>query len=112
MIFADVTSDMTILKDKIFEPVLYISPLNSKKEANALATDTPYGLTNYIQTSGKIRARRMARWLRSGMVEMNGNFGSSLGAPLGGMMQSGNGHKGGFWNLEKFLGVKIASDWE
>ena len=112
MIFADVTSDMTILKDKIFEPVLYISPLNSKKEANALATDTPYGLTNYIQTPDKIRARRMARGLRSGMVEMNGNFGSSPGAPFGGMMQSGNGHKGGFWNLEKFLGVKIASDWE
>ena len=72
------------------------------EEAIKLANDTPYGLTNYIQTADKSRARRVARRLRSGMVEVNGKFGGA-GTPLGGMKQSGTGREGGVWGLEEFL---------
>ena len=58
----------------------------------------------------KSRARRVARRLRSGMVEMNGKFGGA-GSPFGGMKQSGNGREGGAWGLEEFLEVKAVSDW-
>ena len=109
-IFADVTPDMTIWKEEIFGPVLCISPFGSEEEAITLANDTPYGLTNYVQTSDKTRARRVARLLRSGMVEMNGKF-SGAGSPFGGMKQSGNGREGGAWGLEEFLEVKAVSDW-
>ena len=109
-IFADVTPDMTIWKEEIFGPVLCISPFGSEEEAITLANDTPYGLTNYVQTSYKTRARRVARLLRSGMVEMNGKF-SGAGSPFGGMKQSGNGREGGAWGLEEFLEVKAVSDW-
>ncbi|MCK0104179.1 aldehyde dehydrogenase family protein [Pseudohalocynthiibacter sp. F2068] len=109
-IFADVTPEMTIWKEEIFGPVLCITPFDGEDEAIALANDTPYGLTNYVQTTDKSRARRVARQLRSGMVEMNGKPGGA-GSPFGGMKQSGNGREGGVWGLEEFLEVKAVSDW-
>ena len=109
-IFADVTQDMTIWREEIFGPVLCITPFDCEEEAINLANDTSYGLTNYVQTSNKARARRVARQLRSGMVEMNGKF-SGAGSPFGGMKQSGNGREGGAWGLEEFLEVKAVSDW-
>ena len=57
------------------------------------------------------RARRLARRLRSGMVEMNGQS-RGFGAPFGGYGQSGNGREGGVWGLEEFLEVKSVSGWE
>ena len=109
-IFADVKPEMTIWKEEIFGPVLTMTPFDSEEEAIALANDTPYGLTNYVQTADKSRARRLARGLRSGMVEMNGKFGAP-GTPFGGMKQSGTGREGGVWGLEEFLEVKAVSDW-
>ena len=109
-IFADVTPEMTIWKEEIFGPVLCISPFDSEEEAIALANDTPYGLTNYVQTTDKSRARRVARRLRSGMVEMNGKFGGA-GSPFGGMKHSGNGREGGVWGLEEFLEVRAIGGW-
>ena len=50
-IFADVTPEMTIWKEEIFGPVLTMTPFDSEEEAIALANDTPYGLTNYVQTA-------------------------------------------------------------
>ena len=109
-IFADVTPEMTIWKKEIFGPVLTMTPFDSEEEVIALANDTPYGFTNYVQTADKSRARRLARGLRSGMVEMNGKFGAP-GTPFGGMKQSGTGREGGVWGLEEFLEVKAVSDW-
>ena len=110
-LFADVTPDMTIWREEIFGPVLTMTPFDTEEEAIELANDTPYGLTNYVQTADKSRARRVARQLRSGMVEMNGKFGGA-GSPFGGMKHSGNGREGGTWGLEEFLEVKAVSDWE
>ncbi|EFO29378.1 putative aldehyde dehydrogenase [Roseibium sp. TrichSKD4] len=109
-VFADVTPDMTIWREEVFGPVLTLTPFDTEEEAIALANDTPYGLTNYVQTADKARAQRVARQLRSGMVEMNGKFGGA-GTPFGGMKQSGTGREGGVWGLEEFLEVKAVSDW-
>ena len=110
-VFADVTPDMTIWREEIFGPVLSIIPFDTEDQAIAMANDTEYGLTNYIQTTDKDRLRRVARRLRSGMVESNGR-GFSKGSPFGGMKQSGNGREGGVWGLHEFLEVKIVSDWD
>jgi aldehyde dehydrogenase (NAD+) len=109
-IFADVTPDMTIAKEEIFGPVLSIIPFDTEQEAVAIANDTAYGLTNYVQTTDPERAHRVARRLRSGMVEMNGQM-RGAGAPFGGYGQSGNGREGGTWGLEEFLEVKSVSGW-
>ena len=109
-VFADVSNDMTIAQEEVFGPVLSIIPFESEDEAISIANDTPYGLTNYIQTSDTDKRRRVARQLRSGMVETNGK-GFAQGSPFGGYKQSGNGREGGIFGLEEFLEVKAVSGW-
>jgi aldehyde dehydrogenase (NAD+) len=109
-VFADVNNQMTIAREEIFGPVLSIIPFDTEEEAVEIANDTPYGLTNYVQTQDSARANRLATQLRSGMVEMNGTS-RGAGAPFGGMKQSGNGREGGVWGLEDFLEVKSVSGW-
>ncbi len=109
-VFADVTNDMTIAQEEIFGPVLSIIPFETEEEAIAIANDTPYGLTNYVQTDDDDKRRRVARRLRSGMVETNG-VGFAQGSPFGGYKQSGNGREGGVFGLEEFLEVKAVSGW-
>jgi aldehyde dehydrogenase (NAD+) len=109
-IFADVTNDMTIAREEIFGPVLSMIPFESEEEAVEIANDTPYGLTNYVQTQDGPKANRVARRLRSGMVEMNGQS-RGAGSPFGGMKQSGNGREGGVWGIEDFMEVKAVSGW-
>ncbi|WP_299147097.1 aldehyde dehydrogenase family protein [uncultured Tateyamaria sp.] len=109
-VFADVNNDMTIAREEIFGPVLSIIPFDTEEEAVKIANDTPYGLTNYVQTQDGARLNRMAMQLRSGMVEMNGTS-RAAGSPFGGMKQSGNGREGGIWGIEDFLEVKSVSGW-
>lgn len=109
-VFADVNNQMTIAREEIFGPVLSIIPFDTEEEAVEIANDTPYGLTNYVQTQDSARLNRMAQKLRSGMVEMNG-MSRAAGSPFGGMKQSGNGREGGIWGIEDFLEVKAVSGW-
>jgi aldehyde dehydrogenase (NAD+) len=109
-VFADVNNDMEIARTEIFGPVLSVIPFDTEEEAIAIANDTPYGLTNYIQTPDDEKRRRVARRLRSGMVETNGQ-GFAQGSPFGGYKQSGNGREGGVYGLEEFLEVKSVSGW-
>jgi len=109
-VFADVNNDMSIAREEIFGPVLSIIPFDSEAEAIRIANDTPYGLTNYIQTQDSDKASRVARRLRSGMVQINGEP-MGAGAPFGGYGQSGNGREGGSWGLEEFLEVKAVTGW-
>ena len=109
-VFADVNNQMDIARTEIFGPVLSIIPFDTEEEAIEIANDTPYGLTNYIQTPDDEKRRRVARQLRSGMVETNGQ-GFAQGSPFGGYKQSGNGREGGLYGLEEFLEVKAVSGW-
>ncbi|MEM6669762.1 MAG: aldehyde dehydrogenase family protein [Pseudomonadota bacterium] len=110
-VFADVTNQMTIAREEIFGPVLSIIPFDTEDEAVAIANDTPFGLTNYVQSQDGAKRNRVARRLRSGMVEMNGQS-RGAGSPFGGMKASGNGREGGVWGLEDFCEVKAVSGWD
>ena len=107
-VFADVTPEMTIYREEIFGPVLSIMPFDSEEHAVEMANDTVYGLTNYIQTQDDDKRLRVARRVRSGMVETNG-IGRQNGSPFGGYKQSGNGREGGVWGIEEFCEVKAIS---
>lgn len=110
-VFADVTPAMTIGREEIFGPVLAMIPFDTEEEAVAIANDTPYGLTNYVQSQDGARRNRLSRQLRSGMVEMNGKS-RGAGAPFGGVKSSGRAREGGTWGLEEFLEVKAISGWD
>ena len=109
-VFADCTPDMTVIREEIFGPVLSIMPFDTEEEAIALANDTPYGLTNYVQSQDGARRNRLARALRSGMVEMNGES-RGAGAPFGGVGASGRAREGGYWGIEEFCDAKSISGW-
>lgn len=110
-VFADVQPGMTIEKEEIFGPVLSIIPFETEAEAVAIANDTAYGLTNYVQTQDGARRNRLARALRAGMIEMNGRK-RGAGAPFGGVKASGRAREGGVWGIEEFLEVKAIAGWD
>ncbi|GLK66249.1 aldehyde dehydrogenase family protein [Paracoccus kondratievae] len=110
-VFADVTNEMTIARQEIFGPVLSIIPFDSEEEAVEIANDTIYGLTNYVQTQDGARRNRLARQLRAGMVEMNGQS-RGRGAAFGGVKASGRAREGGVWGLEEFMDSKQISGWD
>jgi aldehyde dehydrogenase (NAD+) len=109
-IFANVNNDMRIAREEVFGPVLTMIPFDTEEEAIAIANDTDYGLTNYLQTQDRDKAKRVARRLRSGMVRING-VDAKQASPFGGYKQSGNGREGGIWGLEDFLEIKHVTDW-
>lgn len=109
-IFADVNNQMTIAQTEIFGPVLSIIPFDTEEEAIEIANDTPYGLTNYVQTQDQARAKRMSKRLLSGTVELNGKSAAS-GAPFGGFKHSGIGREGGEHGFTEFVEVKVVTGW-
>ena len=109
-VFADVNNNMEIARTEIFGPVLSVIPFETEEEAIQIANDTDYGLTNYIQTQDTVKVQRVARKLRSGMVDVNG-AGIAVDAPFGGFKHSGIGREAGKEGLLEFLEVKSVGGW-
>ena len=109
-VFADVNNEMEIARTEIFGPVLSVIPFENEEEAIKIANDTDYGLTNYIQTQDTEKVKRVARKLRSGMVDVNG-AGIAVDAPFGGFKHSGIGREAGKEGLLEFLEVKSVGGW-
>jgi aldehyde dehydrogenase (NAD+) len=104
-VFSNVTADMTIAREEIFGPVLSIMPYDTEDEAIAIANDTIYGLAGGVWSGDADRAKRVARKIRAGQVEVNGGAFNVM-APFGGYKQSGLGREAGTFGLEEFLEVK------
>jgi aldehyde dehydrogenase (NAD+) len=109
-VFSDVSNDMTIAREEIFGPVLSIIGYQDEDDAVRMANDTPYGLAGYVSSGDVERARRVARRLRAGNVNLNGAP-NERGAPFGGYKQSGNGREWGRFGLEEYLEVKAVAGW-
>ncbi len=104
-VFADVTNDMTIAREEIFGPVLAILGAKDEAEAVKIANDTPYGLAGYVTAGSVERAKKVARQIRAGNVNLNG-LPNERAAPFGGFKQSGNGREWGKYGLEEYLEAK------
>jgi len=104
-VFSGVNNEMTIAQEEVFGPVLSIIPYEDEDDAVRIANDTPYGLSGYVTSADKGRARSVAARLRTGMVHINGASLDAM-APFGGYKHSGNGREWGEHGLEEFLEVK------
>jgi aldehyde dehydrogenase (NAD+) len=104
-IFTDVDPSLRIAREEIFGPVLCITAYDDDDDAARIANDTPYGLAAYVQSSDLERARRFARRIRAGNVQINYPA-VDRGAPFGGYKQSGNGREWGEWGLMEYLEIK------
>src|SRR6516225_5486379 len=91
-VFANVKNSMTIARDEIFGPVLSIISYDSEEDAIRIANDTPYGLAGGVWSSDVERAKRVARRMRCGQVDVNGGNFNPM-APFGGFKQSGHGRE-------------------
>ena len=104
-VFSEVTPDMTIAQEEIFGPVLAMIPYDSEDEAIEIANNTVYGLAGGVWSGDPEHAKRVARRIRTGQVEINGAAFNPL-APFGGFKQSGHGRELGKFGLDEFLEVK------
>jgi aldehyde dehydrogenase (NAD+) len=105
-VFVDVDPNSDLAQREIFGPVLSVIPFTSEEEAVAIANDTSYGLTNYIQTSDARRVRRLVSQLRSGTIGVNTGSCVHHRAPFGGIGVSGFGREGGKAGIDEFIRVK------
>jgi aldehyde dehydrogenase (NAD+) len=104
-VFANVTNDMSIAREEIFGPVISIMGFTDEAEAVKIANDTPYGLAGYVSAGTIEGARKVARQIRAGNINLNG-LPNERTAPFGGYKQSGNGREWGKFGLEEYLEVK------
>lgn len=104
-VFANVKTTMTIAQEEIFGPVLCILPYENEEDAVRIANDSIYGLAGGVWSSDPEHAKRVARRMRTGQVDINGGNFNPM-APFGGFKQSGRGRELGKFGLEEFLEVK------
>ncbi len=104
-VFGKVDSSMTIAREEIFGPVLSILTYKDEDDAVRIANDSVYGLAGTIWSKDEERAKRVARRVRAGQIDINGGPFNPL-APFGGFKQSGRGRESGVYGLEEFLEYK------
>jgi len=104
-VIADVDPDAHLAQEEVFGPVLAILPVDDDEHAVAVANNSRYGLAGAVWSADEERAVRVARRIRTGMVDINGGAFNPL-APFGGYKQSGLGREFGTYGLDEFLQTK------
>ena len=94
-------TDMTVVQEELFGPVVVVLPFDDEDEAVALANDTPFGLYDYVWSADANRAMEVAKQLRSGNVGIN-TAQRNHETPFGGFKMSGVGRDGGSFGLHAY----------
>jgi aldehyde dehydrogenase (NAD+) len=86
-----------------------ILKFHTEEEAIAIANNSEYGLSAYIQTNDVQRVHRIAERLHAGGVYVNGGFQINSHTPFGGVGISGFGKEGGKAGIDEFLHYKTVT---
>lgn len=107
-IFADCNSDMRIVREEIFGPILTVQKFTGDDldEIAALANEGIYGLSASVWTRDVGRGHQLAGKMRSGQVGINVHAAVDPATPFGGFKQSGWGRESGSDGLEPYLETK------
>lgn len=92
-VFADVVPSMRIGREEIFGPVLAVSRWNEEAAMIEAVNSVEFGLTCSIWTNDLLAAHRTAAEVEAGYVWVNEVSKHFLGAPFGGVKQSGIGRE-------------------
>ncbi|WKN61055.1 aldehyde dehydrogenase (plasmid) [Rhodococcus opacus] len=104
-VFTEVESSMRIAQEEIFGPVLSVIAYDDEAHAIDIANDSRYGLNGSVFTADVEHGLSVARRLRTGTVELNGNRAGPR-APAGGFKDSGIGREGALEGFDSYVEIQ------
>ncbi|RYM06717.1 betaine-aldehyde dehydrogenase [Sporolactobacillus sp. THM7-7] len=105
-IFTDCHTEMKIVQEESFGPVMTVETFGTEEEAIHLANDSKYGLAGAVWTQDMNRAERVVRKMRMGTVWINDYHPYFPQAPWGGYKQSGIGRELSHVGLDEYTEIK------
>ncbi len=108
-VLVNISKDMSVWNEEVFGPVLPVMKFGSEDEAIELANQTAYGLGSYVYTESKERAARVAYFIQSGMVSINGTNYTTPWNPFGGYKKSGIGREHGKYGFSEVTQLKVVA---
>lgn len=109
-LLTNINKEMRVWKEEVFGPVLPIVSFKTEEEAIELANDTIYGLGAAIHTDDLEKARRVAKQIDAGFVDINdGNHWRQCN-PFGGYKFSGMGCEHGHLGFRDLCQYKVLAE--
>jgi len=105
-IMADVKSDMSVVKDEIFGPVVVVQRFDDFDEVAKQANDSNYGLAASIWTNDMRAMHKLAAKIQAGTVWGNCHSMIDPAMAFGGYKESGIGREQGRYGVESFTEIK------
>lgn len=108
-VLSGLRSDMEIVREEVFGPVLAAHSFNDTDEVVAAANDSPYGLAASIWTQSLSDAHRLAKVMQAGTVWINCHAMYDASLPIGGTKSSGWGRDSGKLAMDNYLEWKTVT---
>jgi phenylacetaldehyde dehydrogenase len=105
-VIASVKSDMRVVQEEIFGPVLVAQRFDDLNEIAATANATPYGLSASIWSNNLSAVHRLIPMIKAGTVWVNCHGPVDANMPFGGFKQSGIGRESGRVAVEMYTELK------
>jgi phenylacetaldehyde dehydrogenase len=105
-ILADVSPDMSVVRDEIFGPVLVAQRFDDLDDVIHRANDTPYGLAASVWTKDLSVMHKLAAGVKAGTVWGNCHGVIDSAMPFGGFKQSGLGRELSQMGVESYTETK------
>lgn len=108
----DGTPDMKVFQDETFGPLKIVMAYDTEDEAIQLANSVQYGLSGCVFTHDPGEGRRIAKWLKTGSVNINDVLLTYAipSLPFGGIKKSGLGYYHGKMGIRAFTDVKSITE--
>lgn len=105
-IFADMNPEMRLAQEEVFGPIMSVFKWSDEDDLFAQVNSVDYGLTGSIWTENLTTAHKAASRMQTGYIWVNNVSQHFLGAPFGGIKQSGIGREECFEELLEFTQIK------
>ena len=105
-VFADMQPHMRLAQEEVFGPIMSVFKWNDEDTLWAQVNGVDFGLTGSIWTQNLNTAHRAARRMHTGYVWINNSSQHFMGAPFGGVKNSGIGREECFAELLEFTYTK------